>query len=80
MLKEGEIRQWQKEKGIGRKMKIERRETTTTKECYIKNDKSWPNDIKSQSRGCQKGKNALLCNLLFFDDSEKILLGPEHAN
>lgn len=32
MLKEGAIRQWQKEKGIGRKMKIERREAKKKKE------------------------------------------------
>lgn len=80
MLKEGAIRQWQKEKGIGRKMKIARREAKTKQNITLKMI-NLGQMVSSLSVGeCQKGKNMLLCNLLFLDDSENILLGPERAN
>lgn len=41
------------------------RKLVSEKKHDVKNDKSWPSGIKSQSRGAKKGKGVLLCSSVF---------------
>lgn len=60
MPKEGEIRQRRRdgEENGDRKLVSEKKHD-------VKNDKSWPSGIKSQSRGCQKGERRAALQFCF---------------